>query len=171
MNALFYYALGSREDVLLCRLPFILQFASEAKEDEGVIDSGLTLVYAPNQFGRTFLRRLISEGVPVAALVNSERQKRVLEGYGITQFVRLNTRMENCPLQRGAVQHVYLFDESMPLTCRFLRAFRPLVPGRIVIIRNMSSIPGLYRHLGADTMVNATEGELDMLIEEIEKIR
>ncbi|GKU76447.1 hypothetical protein [Paenibacillus sp. L3-i20] len=134
-------------------------------------DTRMTLVYAPNETARQFLRLLMSKGIPVAAVVNSGRQKRVLEGFGINNFVRLDTKATDCPLQQGWIEDVYLFDDSTPLTCRYLRLFRPLVTGRIIVVMQNGGIPGLYRYLGADRLFHATDHPSELVVAEEEKMK
>lgn len=131
-------------------------------------DSKLTLVYAPNEPARRFVKLLLSLGVPVAAVVNSGRQKRIHEGYGISRFVRFNTKTDDCPLKRGSINNVYLFDDSVPLICKYLKLIRPYVSGRIIVVTQRASIPGLYRHLGADQLLHESLTPEELLAEDEE---
>ncbi|MFD0589074.1 hypothetical protein ACFQZE_13815 [Paenibacillus sp. GCM10027627] len=130
----------------------------------------LTLVYAPNEPARQFVKLLLSRGLPVAAVVNSARQKRIHEGFGINRFVRLDTKAADCPLKMGSIGNVYLFDDSVPLICRYLKLIRPFVLGRIIVVTQSASIPGLYRHLGADQLLHETL-KAEELLEEDEENR
>ncbi|MFF2886230.1 hypothetical protein [Paenibacillus sp. NPDC057967] len=132
--------------------------------------SKLTLVYAPNEYGRQFVKLLLYKGWPVAALVSSGRQRRIHEGFGISCFIKLDTKDQDCSLKGGQIHDVYLFDNSVPLVCRYLKLFRPLVSGRIIVVTQNNSIPGLYRHLGADQLLHASL-QPEELVSEFEENR
>ncbi|MDQ6419625.1 hypothetical protein RB620_09295 [Paenibacillus sp. LHD-117] len=131
-------------------------------------DAPLTLVYAPNDYARQFMRVLKAQGKQAAAVVNSARQQKILEGYGINRFVRLDTKAAECPLQSGLIGDVYLFDDSFPLTCRYIRLIKPHVTGRIVVVLQSAGIPALYRHLGADKLCHEAAHPYQLLLEDEE---
>ncbi|MFK4300187.1 hypothetical protein ABH892_000279 [Paenibacillus sp. RC254] len=133
--------------------------------EELLMEGRLIIVTAPNETGRNFVKLLMFKKLAFAVLTNSAQEERQLKKMGVEHIVRINTMQAgkwNFP--KKEIGCVYLFENSLNLTCRFLQICRPLTSDSIYVITHGCNPQGIYRGLGADHVIYTLNGEVGFLL-------
>ncbi|MEC0239398.1 hypothetical protein P4H66_05960 [Paenibacillus dokdonensis] len=125
----------------------------------------LIIVTAPNEAGRNFIKLLIYLKRPFAVLTNNLKEERELRKLGASQIIRIHTNNTVewvVPEQR--VGRIFIFENSLNLTCRYLQICRPWTSRPIYVITRADNSPGIYRGLGANHIIHTLNGEVGFLL-------
>ncbi|MEC0372588.1 hypothetical protein [Paenibacillus chibensis] len=129
------------------------------------MDEELIIVTAPNEAGRKFIKLLIYLKRPFAVLTNNAKEERELKKLGVTRIIRIHTNNTDewvVPEQR--VGRIFIFENSLNLTCRYLQICRPWTSRSIYVITRADNSPGIYRGLGANHIIHTLNGEVGFLL-------
>lgn len=123
------------------------------------------IVTAPNEAGRKFVKLLMYLKRPFAVLTNNVQEERELKKIGVQRVIRLNTKQTDEWIVPGhSIGKIFLFENSLNLTCRYLQICRPWTAKPVYIITQRGSSPGIYRGLGADHIIYTLNGEVGFLL-------
>lgn len=143
----------SRKEILFAWLLFFASLFRIQGEDH-MDNQEFTLISASNELGRNFIKVMKATGEPVAALVNNVHQQREMDELGINTIVRVDTKNDSETLFPPVnIGKVYLFEDSLPLICRYMIICRPWTSKKIFVITKTGNIPSVYKKLGADHIV------------------
>lgn len=115
--------------------------------------------------GENFMKTVQARGLPFAALVNSETERTRLEQSGISPVIVTDTtgRGSNHPPELP-IGKVFLFERSLPLTCRYLQICRLWTSRPIFVIKTGSHPWLIYKSLGADYVIHTNGDDVSFLI-------
>ncbi|MDO7907285.1 hypothetical protein Q5741_12800 [Paenibacillus sp. JX-17] len=129
------------------------------------MEDSLILVTAPNEAGRNFIKLLMYKKLAFAVLTNSAHEEKKLKKMGVARIIRINTaHAENWFLPHECVGKVFIFENSLNLTCRFLQICRSWTRERVCVITQSGNPQGIYKGMGADQVVYRLKGELGFLL-------
>lgn len=131
----------------------------EENEEEFLLISPATIV------GERFMRTVQARGLPFAALVNNETDRARWERSGIAHVIEADTMSRDStrpPELR--IGKVFLFERSLPLTCRYLQICRPWTTRPIYVIKSGSHPWLIYKSLGADYVIHTNGEDVSFLI-------
>ncbi|MBB3111593.1 hypothetical protein FHS18_003661 [Paenibacillus phyllosphaerae] len=129
-----------------------------------------TLVTVTNKKGKDFLSVLHARGLPCAVLTNSKQEKLELEAMGETNIVLVDTgdRSSWGPPEIP-IGKVFIFEESLPLTCRYLQAVKSWTHEPVYVVTGCGMIRNMYKELGAAYIIHSRNADVTFLIEESSK--
>jgi len=119
----------------------------------------LILISAPNRAGEEFIRYLLRNHIPFAAMVNNSLEFERISALGVEHIIFINTKKEETwvvPDQR--VGKVFLFENSLNLCCRYIQICRSWTSKPIYVVTGCGNPRSIYRALGADYIIY-TEGQ------------
>ncbi|GAB6988200.1 hypothetical protein [Paenibacillus pini] len=123
------------------------------------------IVTAPNEAGRKFIKLLMYLKRPFAVLTNNVQEERELLKMGVERVIRLNTNYtDEWVVPELEVGKIFLFENSLNLTCRYLQICRPWTSYPVYVISQRGSSPGIYRGLGANHIIYTLNGEVGFLL-------
>ncbi|MCM3783610.1 hypothetical protein M3231_11530 [Neobacillus mesonae] len=123
------------------------------------------LVTAPNEAARNFIRLLMYKKLPFAVLTNSAQEERKVKRLGVEHIIRMDTALASkWLLPNATVGRIFIFENSLNLTCRFLQICRPWTRKSITIITQLNHPRGVYRGMGADHVIFTIKGEVGFLL-------
>jgi hypothetical protein len=129
------------------------------------VEEELIVVTAPNEAGRNFIKLLIYLKRPFAALTNNAKEERDLKKLGVSKVIRLHTNnTEEWVVPEWRIGRIFIFENSLNLTCRYLQICRAWTPDSIYVITQAHHSPGIYRGLGADHVIHTLNGEVGFLL-------
>ncbi|WP_244964892.1 hypothetical protein [Paenibacillus barcinonensis] len=130
-----------------------------------MMDTEMILVTAPNEAGRKFVKLLMYKKMPFAVLTNSAGEERKLRRIGVEHVIRMNTAAaQKWFLPQASVGNVFIFENSLNLTCRYLQIVRSWTSKPLCVITEQSHPKGIYRGMGADKIVYSLNGEVGFLL-------
>ncbi|MEO3947331.1 hypothetical protein [Gorillibacterium sp. CAU 1737] len=126
------------------------------------------LVSAPSPAGEQFIRMLRFKKIPFAVLINHPDQRERLAKLGVQDFIQVDTKDSGFPDGVGEpARMVFLFEDSLNLTCRYLKLCSSWTEGPITVI-SQSGVPRpIYRHLGAKNVIYSRSGEVSYLLQSV----
>lgn len=123
------------------------------------------LVTAPNEAARNFIRLLMYKKLSFAVLTNSAQEEKQVKRFGVEHIIRMDTAFTSkWLLPNAAVGRIFIFENSLNLTCRFLQICRPWTRKPITIITQLNHPRGVYRGMGADHVIFTIKGEVGFLL-------
>ncbi|WP_058300412.1 hypothetical protein [Gorillibacterium timonense] len=126
------------------------------------------LVSAPSPAGEQFIRMLKYKKIPFAVLINHPDQKERLAKLGVQDFVQVDTKDAGIPAEAGEpARMVFLFEDSLNLTCRYLKLCSAWTEGPIIVISQNGVPRPIYRHLGAKDVIYSRSGEVSYLLQSV----
>ncbi|MCZ8515554.1 hypothetical protein O9H85_24735 [Paenibacillus filicis] len=126
----------------------------------------LILVSAATKAGETFVRGLIREGLPFAAIVNNKAERADMEKLGVKRIIMVDTTEESTWLQPdGPIGKVYLFETSMNLCCRYIRICRSWTEQPVYVITKSNHPRLIYKSLGATYVIHTNSDDVKFLIQ------
>ncbi|PZD96778.1 hypothetical protein DNH61_06165 [Paenibacillus sambharensis] len=124
------------------------------------------LITHPNLLAEKFAGALRERNIPYAVLVNSGRKRKEIEWLSIPRFVELDTNKPGqLQIPDIPVGAVYIFEESLPLTCRYLQVIRHWTSKPIVVITSMVNPRSIYRVLGASHVLFTCSDDVSFLLD------
>jgi len=124
-----------------------------------------TLVSAPNVTGENFIKLLNIYRRPFAALVNNPAEGQRMKKLGVRHIVEVDTvRHEAWEVPELPIGDVYLFEDSLPLCCRYLQMVRSWTTGTIFVVKTNATPRLIYKALGADHVVHTNTRQVSFLL-------
>ncbi|GGG77561.1 hypothetical protein [Paenibacillus radicis (ex Gao et al. 2016)] len=115
-----------------------------------------------NETSVNFIRQLLYRQLPFVVLTNSKLEaRRVLEvaDASVIKVVRVRTTGRTWTIPELPIATVYIFENSLPLSCRYLRYCRSQwAKAAICVITTNWHPKAIYKALGADQIIY-TQGE------------
>ncbi|WP_211749980.1 hypothetical protein [Paenibacillus sp. Marseille-Q4541] len=131
------------------------------------MNNEIILVTAPNEAARNFIRLLIYKKLSFAVLTNSAQEEKKVRRLGVEHIIRMDTAFAHkWALPNATVGRIFLFENSLNLTCRFLQICRPWTRKPITIITQLNHPRGVYRGMGANHIIFTIKGEVGFLLNE-----
>ncbi|GLX66361.1 hypothetical protein [Paenibacillus glycanilyticus] len=125
----------------------------------------VTLVSAPTAAGENFIKLLLLKGIPFAALVNNAEEKNRLALLGVEQFILLDTKSrEPWMIPDFPIGNIYLFENTLPLCCRYIQICRGWSSKRLIVITGRMNPRGIYKGLGANEVIYSKSDNLSFLV-------
>lgn len=129
-----------------------------------MIEPEYILVSAPNHTGEGFIRHLIAQGFPVAAIVNNSEEKRRMELLGVKRILMVDTKDINTwTVPDFSVGKVFLFERSFTLCCRYIQLCRKWTSKPIYVITHTNNPRMIYKAVGANYIIYTTSSEVSFL--------
>lgn len=129
-------------------------------------DQPYVLVSAPTKAGETFMLLLKQKGVSFAALTNNELELKRLKKLGIRQILSVDTKDHGSwSLPEFPIGKVFLFENSLPLCCRYIQICRSWTENPIYVITGKSSSRMIYKTLGVDRIIHSQSRDLVGLLD------
>lgn len=126
----------------------------------------MVLVFAPTKMSETFLLCLKQKGILFAVLTNNEVEKKRLEKLGVQHIISVDTRNHGSWMPPGfKIGSVYLFENSLPLCCRYIQICRSWTDKPIYVVTGSGHSRMIYKALGVDHVVLTHRGEVTRLLE------
>lgn len=123
------------------------------------------LVAASNKTGEAFIRKLMLQKLPFAALVNSKSEAARLEEIGVKHFILVDTTEERTwVMPELPVGKVYLFESSLNLCCRYIRVCHMWTSEPIYVITHSVNPRLIYRALGASFVIHTNSHDVSFLL-------
>ncbi|MDI4644491.1 hypothetical protein [Cohnella hashimotonis] len=124
------------------------------------------LVAASDAAGRDFIRQALYKKLPVAALTNNGREEKALRKIGVSEVVHVNTSCinENAAAPAFPIGRVFIFESSLPLTCRYLQWATGCSCLAITVVTHAWHPEVIYKKLGARYVVRTQTGEVGFLL-------
>ncbi|MFF2091037.1 hypothetical protein [Paenibacillus sp. NPDC058174] len=115
-----------------------------------------------NEISVNFIRQLLYRQLPFIVLTNSKLEaKRITEvvDTSLVKVLRVRTTARAWSIPELPIAKVYIFESSLPLSCRYLRYCRShWASAHICVITTHWHPKAIYKALGADGIVY-TQGE------------
>ncbi|WP_438435365.1 hypothetical protein [Gorillibacterium sp. sgz500922] len=139
---------------------------SSAEREEGPDAARRVIVSAPGPAGEQFIRMLKYKKIPFAVLINHPDQKERLAKLGVQDFVQVDTKVTDLAAVAGdPPRMVVLFEDSLNLTCRYLKLCSTWTEGPVYVISQNSIPRPIYRCLGAKSVIYSRSGEVTYLLQ------
>ncbi|MFC3798674.1 hypothetical protein [Cohnella sp. GCM10012308] len=124
------------------------------------------LVAASHAAGRDFIRQALYKKLPVAALANNVREEKALRKIGVSEVVHVNTSSikDNAAAPAFPIGRVFIFEASLPLTCRYLQWAAGCSCLAITVVTHARHPEVIYKKLGATYVVRTQTGEVGFLL-------
>lgn len=109
---------------------------------------------------------LHSMNMPYAVLTNSKQEMLELEELGIEPTVLVDTVDRSAWLVPDIpIGKVIIFEESLPLTCRYLQAVTSWTQGPIYVVSSSGMIRRMYKELGATYVIHSRNADVSFLLD------
>lgn len=125
----------------------------------------MILVSAPNMQGENFIKILKLKNIPFATLVSNKTQKEKMLDLGVENIITLDTKKyDSWIIPDFPVSKIFLFEESLPLSCKYIQICRGWTSDAIYVISHRSNPRMIYKGLGANHVIYSCNGNLSFLI-------
>ncbi|WP_334077453.1 hypothetical protein [Paenibacillus sanfengchensis] len=126
------------------------------------------LVAASNKAGRNFIRLLMYQKIPVAALTNNKREEKLLREIGVNEILRVSTtRNKVGEIPVFPIGRVFIFESSLPLSCQYLQFVARFSSKAITVVTTMWHPEAIYKKLGASYVIYTKNGEVGFLLSDL----
>ncbi|WP_409343118.1 hypothetical protein [Paenibacillus sp. MBLB4367] len=123
------------------------------------------LVAAPNKAGESLIRLLEVKGIPYAALVNNETEEARMRRIGVKRICTVDTNaIDTWQVPDWPIGKVFLFEQSLPLCCRYIQVCRSWTSKPIYVITQSPNPRAIYKGLGADYVIYSRQEEMSFLM-------
>ncbi|MBP1965965.1 hypothetical protein [Paenibacillus aceris] len=129
------------------------------------MQSDVLLIAAPTKAGEEFMKQTKLVGLPFIALTNNKMERIRLEAQGVKQIIQVDTleqRASNIP--DYPIGNVILFEESLPLCCRYIQICRSWTSRPIYVVTQSVNPRLIYKGLGADYVIYSKNGDVKFLL-------
>ncbi|MCH1640079.1 hypothetical protein MJ257_08175 [Paenibacillus timonensis] len=128
------------------------------------------LVTAPNALAVEFIRTMKIRGIPFALMVNNSKSRKEATERGIEHVVLVDTtKRKNQIVPEIPIGPVYIFEESLTLTCRYLQFCRPWTRSPIYIITQRMNPGAVYKGLGANYVIYTKGKDVSFILQKENK--
>ncbi|GIP49416.1 hypothetical protein J53TS2_30070 [Paenibacillus sp. J53TS2] len=112
------------------------------------------LVTHTNPLAVDFIRTMKYREIPFALMVNNDRSRQEAIDRGIEHVILVDTtKRKNKVVPDIPIGTVYIFEESLTLTCRYLQFCRPWTSKPIYVITQKMHPGAVYKKLGANYVI------------------
>jgi hypothetical protein len=126
------------------------------------------LVSAPNKAGEAFIRGLMANRLPFAAIANNRAEHKRLEDLGVKSIILMDTTQENTWLVPDfPIGKVFLFETSLNLSCRYIRVCRTWTSKPIYVITRSANPRLIYKGLGASYVIYTNGDDVSFLLQSL----
>ncbi|OCT11553.1 hypothetical protein A8709_05070 [Paenibacillus pectinilyticus] len=123
------------------------------------------LIAAPTKAGEEFMKYVSLVGLPFIALTNSKADRLQLEAADVKQIIQVNTwKMGSSSIPDYPIGNVILFEDSLPLCCRYIQLCRSWTSRPIYVITQSVNPRLIYKGLGADYVIYSKNGDVKFLL-------
>ncbi|MEW9699607.1 hypothetical protein [Paenibacillus sp. SI8] len=127
--------------------------------------SDFLLIAAPTKAGEDFMKQVKLVGPPFIALTNNKMDRLKLEKQGVKQIIQVDTAESGSPvIPNYPIGNVILFEESLPLCCRYIQICRGWTSRPIYVITQSVNPRLIYKGLGADYVIYSKNGDVKFLL-------
>lgn len=124
------------------------------------------LVSAPTNAGLQCIQLLKLRNLPFVAFSSNESETEQLTKNGVERIIRIDTsNHETWAIPEYPIGKVFLFEQSLPLCCRYLQICRRWTSKPIYVISDRDKPRSIYKGLGADFLIHSKNGNVTFLIE------
>lgn len=129
-----------------------------------VDDDDVIIVAAGSKQGRSFIKTLKSKGLSFAIIVSSEHERKEMQGLYMEPIIQVDFAEQSPELPEFHVGNVYLFEESLPLCCKYIQTCRSWTCNPIYVITERSQPRLIYRGLGATHVIYSRGSDFSFLL-------
>ncbi|TVY09402.1 hypothetical protein [Paenibacillus cremeus] len=128
-------------------------------------ESEVILVSAPTKAGEQFIHQLKARGMPFAVVTNNKQEQRRFMEAGVGHIILLDTtEPETWVVPQYPIGKVFLFESSLPLSCRYLQITRQWTSDAVYVITLRDHPRKIYKGLGADYVIPSRTGDVSYLL-------
>lgn len=129
------------------------------------MEQDYVLISASNAAGENLIRTLQYKKIPFAVMINSKLKAKPLEKIGVQHILTVNTKGHNSwTVPPFPIGPVILFEESLALTCRYIKMCRPWTGKPIYVVTDNLNPRSIYRTLGADHVIFTNSQDVSFLV-------
>lgn len=129
------------------------------------MQSDFLLIAAPTKAGEDFMKQARLVGLPIVSLTNNKMERNKLERQGVNQIIQVDTTDPGALIIPDyPIGNVILFEESLPLCCRYIQICRSWTSRPIYVITQSVNPRLIYKGLGADYVIYSTNGDVKFLL-------
>ncbi|WP_442601644.1 hypothetical protein [Paenibacillus sp. KN14-4R] len=126
----------------------------------------LILVVGYTEASEQFIGALQRLNKPFAVLTNNKSEYKRLLKSGVEQIVLINTsELSTWIVPAHAYSQIYLFEQSLPLCCRFIQICRSWTSEPIYVITKEVQPRLIYKGLGANYVIHTHSNDVTFLLE------
>ncbi|WP_189020015.1 hypothetical protein [Paenibacillus marchantiophytorum] len=126
------------------------------------------LIAAPTKAGENFMKQAKLLGLPYIAVTNNKLERLRFLELGVQQVIQVDTTEAGSSnlsdLPDYPVGKVIIFEESLPLCCRYIGLCRGWTSGPIYVITQSLNPRLVYKGLGADYVIYSKNGDVKFLL-------
>lgn len=129
-------------------------------------NSEFTLVAAPTKAGEQFIQLLKLKKKPFAVVTNNKHEQQQLAKHGVDHVLLMNTSdHDSCVIPEYPIGNIFLFENSLPLCCRYLQITRKWTSKNVYVITSSDNPRLIYKGLGADYVIHSRTGNVGFLLQ------
>ncbi|MGO4496729.1 hypothetical protein AB4114_12590 [Paenibacillus sp. 2RAB27] len=129
------------------------------------MQSDFLLIAAPTKAGEAFMKQTKLVGLPFVALTNNKMERVKLESQGVKQIIQVDTMDPGASIIPDyPIGHIVLFEESLPLSCRYIQICRSGTSKSMYVITQSVNPRLIYKGLGADYVIYSKNGDVKFLL-------
>ncbi|GAK40291.1 hypothetical protein PUW24_09620 [Paenibacillus urinalis] len=129
-----------------------------------VDDDDVIIVAAGGKPGRSFIKTLLMKGLPFAILVSSEHERKEMQRLYVEPVIQVDSFEQAPEPPDFHVGHVFLFEESLPVCCKYIQVCRSWTCKPIYVITERSKPRLIYRGLGATHVIYSRGSDCSFLL-------
>ncbi|WP_211746070.1 hypothetical protein [Paenibacillus sp. Marseille-Q4541] len=123
------------------------------------------IVSAGNPAGIHFIQSLLSREIPFAVLISRKNEQEEMNSIGVPLCVEVDLiSKDSWIIPEFNVGRVFLFEDSLPLCCRYIQICRSWTGSPIYVISQRGKPRLIYRGLGADHVIHSHSDDLSFLL-------
>ncbi|MBW4840399.1 MAG: hypothetical protein KZY74_13480 [Paenibacillaceae bacterium] len=124
------------------------------------------LVTFPNPLAVDFIRTLKYRDIPFALMVNNDRSRQEAIDRGIEHVILVDTtKRKNKAVPEISIGPVYIFEESLTLTCRYLQLCRTWTSKPVYVITQKRHPSAVYTKLGANYVIYTKGKDVSFILQ------
>ncbi|MCR8644948.1 hypothetical protein NV379_20040 [Paenibacillus sp. N1-5-1-14] len=125
------------------------------------------LIVGHTEASEFFMKELQRLNKPFVVLTNNKVEQKKMLKSGIANIVRIDTSEHSTWLvPEHHYQQVYVFEQSLPLCCRFIQICRSWTNQPIYVITKQLRPRLIYRGLGANYVIHSHSDDVTFLLAE-----
>lgn len=129
------------------------------------MEQSRVVVAASNKAGLEFVKLLLHQKIPVAALTNNKKEEQLLRQMGVQDILRVRTtRGIACGIPDFLVKRVLIFEASLPLSCQYLQLVSQWSCQQVTVVTSVWHPEGIYKKLGAAYVIYSRTGNVVFLL-------
>lgn len=125
----------------------------------------VALVTAPDALAVNFIKTLQIQKIPFALMVNNTRDYEEALKRGVERIIQVNTtKRRNWKFPEFPIGSVYIFEESLTLSCRYLQICRSWTSKPIYVITHHQHPNAIYKQIGANYVIYTHGKDVSFLL-------